>query len=177
MANGSSLWLFLCCVAVVWLCLAVSKSAYDTTVMVTLQIIYTDTDINCSSGTAVFWLVVDWTSQIGGAVKKKINHFSAIIASDLPWTHGPHRSTGLSLKVSLRSVCLPNWVTESAELHHDLIGEVSQQPPAHNPAVILQLSLMTDPLPHLTHTQTRTQTALWQMNHTWGSLKLYNSGQ
>lgn len=55
----------------------------------------------------------------------------------------------LSIKVSLDSVCSPDRVTEGTELHHYLAGEVSHQPSAHPPPVVLQLSLVTDPLPHL----------------------------
>lgn len=54
-----------------------------------------------------------------------------------------------SIKVSLDSICSPNRVTEGTELHHHLAGEVSHQPSAHSPPVVLQLSLMADPLPHL----------------------------
>lgn len=50
------------------------------------------------------------------------------------------------------SVCSPDRTTESAELQHDISSEVGHQPSVHHPAVVLQLSLMTDPLPHLTHT-------------------------
>ena len=41
------------------------------------------------------------------------------------------------------------------ELQQDLSGEVGHQPSAHHSAVILNLSLMSDPLPNLMYSETR----------------------
>lgn len=50
---------------------------------------------------------------------------------------------------SFTAACLPFRRTQTAEFSAELLGEFSDQLPAHHPAVILQPSLVSDPLPHL----------------------------
>lgn len=49
------------------------------------------------------------------------------------------------------SICSPHRVSWAPELHHYLAGEHDHQFPAYRPLVVLQLSPVTDPLPHLEH--------------------------
>lgn len=65
-------------------------------------------------------------------------------------------TTHLPYPLQRGCICLPNRATVGTEVHDELLDEVSHQLPAHHPAIVLQPGLMTDPLPHLTKTQSKT---------------------